>query len=156
MDACQYFCECTGFEHCWSRETGAAACDKGRQKTPLRSAPPRFHVHDTPTYSSRLNQVERWFGLIRQRAIRRGSLDSVPDLKRKINDFVEHYNQHPRPLMWTATKLKRLGKVICGKKALEPLEVRTSMWPALVASISPDGGRIAVTTDRGVRVYSMN
>lgn len=81
---------------------------------------PRFHVHYVPTYSSWLNQVERWFGLITQRAIRRGSFDSVPDLKRKINDFVEHYNQHPTPFMWTATadsilaKLERLGKVICG------------------------------------------
>ena len=81
---------------------------------------PRFHVHFTPTYSSWLNQVERWFGLITQRAIRRGSFESVPDLKRKISEFVEHYNQHPKPFMWTATadsilaKLERLGKVICG------------------------------------------
>src|ERR1700687_5794314 len=81
---------------------------------------PRFHVHYHPTHSSWLNQVERCFGLITQRAIRRGSFDSVPDLKRKINDFVEHYNQHPQPFMWTATadsilaKLERLGKVICG------------------------------------------
>ena len=81
---------------------------------------PRFHVHYTPTYSSWLNQVERWFGLITQRAIRRGSFDSVPDPKRKIHEFVEHYNQHPKPFMWTATadsilaKLERLGKVICG------------------------------------------
>src|SRR6202790_1870965 len=81
---------------------------------------PRFHLHYTPTYSSWLNQVERWFGLITQRAIRRGSFDSVPDLKRKINEFVEHYNQHPKPFMWTATadsilaKHERLGKVICG------------------------------------------
>ena len=81
---------------------------------------PRFHLHYTPTYSSWLNQVERWFGLITQRAIRRGSFDSVPDLKRKIHEFVEHYNQHPKPFMWTATaesilaKLERLGKVICG------------------------------------------
>lgn len=81
---------------------------------------PRFHLHFTPTYSSWLNQVERWFGLITQRAIRRGSFDSVPDLKRKINEFIEHYNQHPKPFRWTATadsilaKLQRLGKVICG------------------------------------------
>lgn len=81
---------------------------------------PRFHVHYTPTYSSWLNQVERWFGLITQRAIRRGSFDSVPDLKRKIYEFLAHYNQHPKPFMWTATadsilaKLERLGKVICG------------------------------------------
>jgi putative transposase len=70
--------------------------------------------------ASWLNQVERWFGLITQRAIRRGSFDSVPDRKRKINEFVGHYNRHPKPFMWTATaesilaKLERLGKVICG------------------------------------------
>jgi putative transposase len=81
---------------------------------------PRFHLHFTPTYSSWLNQVERWFALITNQAIRRGSFDSVTDLKRKIGDFVDHYNQHPRPFMWTATaesilaKLERLCKVING------------------------------------------
>jgi putative transposase len=81
---------------------------------------PRFHLHFTPTYSSWLNQVERWFGLITHQAIRRGSFESVTDLKRQINAFVEHYNQHPQPFMWTATaesilaKLERLCKVING------------------------------------------
>lgn len=81
---------------------------------------PRFHLHYTPTYASWLNQVERWFGLITQRTIRRGSLRSVTELKRKINEFVEHYNQHPSAFMWTATaesiltKLERLCKVING------------------------------------------
>jgi putative transposase len=60
---------------------------------------PRFHLHFTPTYSSWLNQVERWFALITNQAIRRGSFDSVIDLKRKIGEFVQHYNQHPRPFM---------------------------------------------------------
>jgi putative transposase len=81
---------------------------------------PRLHLHFTPTYSSWLNQVERWFALITNQAIRRGSFDSVTDLKRKINEFVEHYNHHPQPFMWTATaqsilaKLERLCKVING------------------------------------------
>ena len=81
---------------------------------------PRFHLHFTPTYSSWLNQVERWFALITNQAIRRGSFDSVPDLKRKINEFVEHYNQHPKPFAWSATaesilaKIERLCKVING------------------------------------------
>lgn len=81
---------------------------------------PRFHIHYTPTYSSWLNQVERWFGHITQKAIRRGSFNSVADLRRKIEVFVDHWNQHPRPFVWTATadsilaKLERLGKVICG------------------------------------------
>jgi putative transposase len=83
---------------------------------------PRFHVHHTPTYSSWLNQVERWFGLITQRAIRRGSFASVTDLRRRIEQFVDHWNQHPKPFVWTATadsifeKLVRLGKVISGTR----------------------------------------
>jgi putative transposase len=81
---------------------------------------PRFHIHYTPTYASWLNQVERWFGLITQQAIRRGSFRSVRDLIRKIDAFVAHYNASSRPFIWTATadsilqKLKRLCKVING------------------------------------------
>ena len=81
---------------------------------------PRYHLHLTPTYSSWLNQVERWFGLITQRAIRRDSFRSVPELIRKIEAFVAHYNLHRKPFMWTATaesilqKLERLSKVING------------------------------------------
>ncbi len=81
---------------------------------------PRFHLHFTPTYSSWLNQVERWFALITTQAIRRGSFNSVADLKRKIDEFVKQYNQHPKPFMWTATaesilaKIERLCKVING------------------------------------------
>ena len=81
---------------------------------------PRFHVHFTPTYSSWLNQVERWFALITNQAIRRGSFESVSDLKRKIETFVKHYNHHPRPFRWTATadsilaKLERLCKALNG------------------------------------------
>jgi len=81
---------------------------------------PRYSLHFTPTYSSWLNQVERWFGLITQRAIRRDSFQSLPDLVRKIDQFVTHYNAHPQPLMWTATadsilaKLERLSRAING------------------------------------------
>ena len=81
---------------------------------------PRYHMHYTPTDSSWLNQVERWFGLITQQAIRRGSFRSVRDLIRKIDAFVTHYNASSRPFIWTATadsifeKLKRLCKVING------------------------------------------
>ena len=81
---------------------------------------PRFHLHFTPTYASWLNQVERWFGLITQQAIRRGSFRSVRELVQKIDTFVTHYNAHPRPFIWTATadsilaKLQRLCKLING------------------------------------------
>jgi putative transposase len=81
---------------------------------------PRFQVHYTPTYSSWLNQVERWFGLITQQAIRRGSFRSVRELIRRIEEFVQHYNRHSRPFLWTATadsifqKLTRLCSRISG------------------------------------------
>jgi putative transposase len=81
---------------------------------------PRFHVHFTPTYSSWLNQVERWFGLITQRAIRRGSFRSTKELITRIDHFVKTYNKNCRPFCWTATadsilaKLARLCHVISG------------------------------------------
>jgi transposase len=72
---------------------------------------PRYHVHYTPTYSSWLNQVERWFGLITQQAIRRGSFRSVKELIEKIENFVRHYNRSHRPFVWTATADSILQKI---------------------------------------------
>jgi putative transposase len=83
---------------------------------------PRYHMHYTPTYASWLNQVERWFGLITQQAIRRGSFKSVPDLVSRIKRYTEHYNLSARPFTWTATaasilaKIERLCKVIGGTR----------------------------------------
>ncbi len=51
---------------------------------------PRFHLHYMPTYSSWLNQVERWCGLVTQQAIRSGSFRSVKDLVARIDSFVQH------------------------------------------------------------------
>lgn len=81
---------------------------------------PRFHLHFTPTYSSWLNQVERWFALITQRAIRRGSFRKVRELVDRIERFVKTYNATARPFRWTATadsifdKLTRLTQRISG------------------------------------------
>ncbi len=72
---------------------------------------PRYQIHYTPTYSSWLNQVERWFALITQRAIRRGSFGSVKELVEKIDAFVQHYNRSNRPFVWTATADSILGKI---------------------------------------------
>ena len=72
---------------------------------------PRYQIHFTPTYSSWLNQVERWFALITQRAIRRGSFRSVKDLVEKIDSFVDHYNGSHRPFVWTATADSILSKI---------------------------------------------
>jgi putative transposase len=72
---------------------------------------PRFHLRFTATPSSWLNQVERWFALITNQAIRRGLFNSVPDRQRKINELVEHYNQHPKPFAWSATADSILAKL---------------------------------------------
>ena len=73
---------------------------KVQQWLPAR---PRYHLHFTPTYSSWLNQVERWFGLLSQRAIKRGSFRSVPDLVSKIQAFIDSYNASATPFVWVAT-----------------------------------------------------
>lgn len=84
------------------------------------AAHPRYHVHYTPTYASWLNQVEIWFGIITQRAIRRGVFRSVRKLIEKIEEFVEHYSQESHPFVWVATadsileKIERLCSLICG------------------------------------------
>ena len=72
---------------------------------------PRYHVHFTPTYSSWLNQVEIWFNIITQRAIRRGTFKSVKELITKITQFVEQYNSKSHPFSWTATADSILEKV---------------------------------------------
>jgi len=80
----------------------------------------RFHMHYTPTYARWLNQVERWFGLITQQAIRRGSFGSVRRPDPQNRQLLTHYNAASRPFIWTATadaildKLQRLCKVING------------------------------------------
>lgn len=72
---------------------------------------PRYHVHYTPTYASWLNQVEIWFNLITQQAIRRGTFRSVKELVAMIENYVQHYNKHPHPFIWTATADSILAKI---------------------------------------------
>jgi transposase len=62
---------------------------------------PRFHVHFTPTYSSWLNQVERWFALLEQKALKRGVHRSTVELEKAIYEFIEVSNEEPRPYLWT-------------------------------------------------------
>lgn len=81
---------------------------------------PHWHIHFIPTYSSWLNQVERFFALITDKAIRRGSFRSVKELVGKIDHFVTRYNRNCKPFVWTATadsilaKLERLTSRING------------------------------------------
>jgi len=78
---------------------------------------PRWHMHFVPTYSSWLNQVERFFAIITDKAIRRGSFASVKELTKKIDSFVSQYNENCKPFTWTATADSILAKLarLCGR-----------------------------------------
>jgi transposase len=80
---------------------------------------PRFHRPFTPTSASWLNLVERFFALITQERIRRGTFSSVPALESAIMDSLEHHNADPRPFVWTAPASAILEKVARAKQALE-------------------------------------
>lgn len=67
------------------------------------AAHPRFHLHFTPTYSSWLNQVERWFGLLTDQQLRRGVHKSIQALEKDIRDWIASWNENPRPFAWTKT-----------------------------------------------------
>ena len=79
---------------------------------------PRFHLHFTPTSSSWLNLVERWFRELTDKNIRRGSFPSVPDLIASIEDYLRVTNANPKPLIWTASAESILEKVHRGGVAL--------------------------------------
>ena len=62
---------------------------------------PRCRVHFTPTGASWMNQVERWFGLLTDKLIRRGVHTSVQALERDIREWIATWNDNPRPFTWT-------------------------------------------------------
>ena len=77
---------------------------------------PRFQVHFTPTYSSWLNQVERWFGLLEQKQLKRSSHRNVAELEKAIYEFIDVSNDAPKPFVWTKSAddiLTSLGR-FCG------------------------------------------
>ena len=80
---------------------------------------PRYHLHFTPTSSSWLNQVERWFAEITRKRIRRGTFRSVRDLTTAIQDYVRLYNRNPRPFQWLASASQVIRKVNKYKETLE-------------------------------------
>lgn len=64
---------------------------------------PRFHLHFTPTYSSWINLVERWFAALADKALRRAAHKSVKRLEEAIRTYIEVNNEQPKPLVWTKT-----------------------------------------------------
>jgi transposase len=82
---------------------------------------PRFHLHFTPTASSWLNLVERFFGKLTDKAIRRGIFTSVPDLIAAIEAYLQATNDNPQPFQWTATAEQILAKVRRGRVTLDAI-----------------------------------
>jgi transposase len=80
---------------------------------------PRFHLHFTPTSSSWLNLVERFFAEITRKRIRRGVFKSVTDLEVAIHSYLAEHNDRPKPFVWTAKPSDILEKVRRGKQVLE-------------------------------------
>ena len=79
----------------------------GTHKTPLIQRwlvrHPRYHLHFTPTGSSWINLVERWFATLTERQLRRGTYRRTQDLEAALRRYVETYNQEPNPFVWTKT-----------------------------------------------------
>ena len=79
----------------------------GTHKTPLIHRwllrHPRFHLHFTPTYSSWINQVERWFAALTDKQLRRGSHRSTRALEDAIRLYLATYNADPKPFVWVKT-----------------------------------------------------
>ncbi len=82
---------------------------------------PRFHMHFTPTSSSWLNLVERWFRELTQRRLRRGSFRNVKQLIATIEDYVEHHNNHARGYRWTDQADDILAKVGRARATLDKI-----------------------------------
>ncbi len=77
---------------------------------------PRFQLHFTPTSSSWINLVERFFGMITEKQIRRGVFQSVKALEIAITEYLEHYNENPKPFVWTKSADEIFNKIasFCG------------------------------------------
>jgi transposase len=83
---------------------------------------PRFVLHFVPTSSSWLNMVERWFGQLDDKAIRRGVFHSVEDLEASIDAFLRTWNKDPKPFVWTATVDSIIEKLSRCRRTLEKIQ----------------------------------
>ena len=82
---------------------------------------PRFKLHFTPTSSSWLNLIERWFGEITRKRIRRGVFRSVPELIAAIEEYIRYNNEDPNPFVWTKRAEDIIEKVSRCKAVVETL-----------------------------------
>jgi transposase len=82
----------------------------------------RFVCHFVPTSSSWVNLVERWFGELTRKAVRRGAFVSVQDLIQTIEAFLAAWNEHPKPFVWTAKVEDILAKIERARSKLESIQ----------------------------------
>ena len=85
----------------------------------------RWHLHYTPTSSSWLNLIERWFKELTDRRLRRGAFTSVADLSAAITTWAEHWNIDPKPFIWKATAEDIIAKVQRGRDTLHQIKTQT-------------------------------
>src|SRR5260370_12666149 len=78
-----------------------------------RAKHPRFQLHFTPTHASWLNLVERFFGLLTEHALRRGSHKSSRELRGAIQEYLDAHNDEPKPFRWTKTADEILASIAC-------------------------------------------
>jgi transposase len=85
----------------------------------------RWHLHFTPTSSSWLNLVERWFAELTERRLRRGVFSSVADLAQAITDWAAKWNDNPKPFIWHKAADEIIDKVRRGRAALHQIKSAT-------------------------------
>ena len=85
----------------------------------------RWHLHFTPTSSSWLNLIERWFKELTDKRLRRGQFTSVAELTEAITTWAEHWNIDPKPFIWKATADDIIAKVQRGREALHQIKSTT-------------------------------
>ena len=87
---------------------------------------PRFHLHFTPTSSSWLNLIERWFAELTRKRIKRGAFRSVPELVSAIKEFIRVNNRQPKPFVWTKKVNQILEKIAHCKAVMGTIHAVTS------------------------------
>jgi len=119
----------------------------GAHKTPEVRAGlgkhPRFHLHFTPTSSSWLNQVERFFRDLTDKCVRRGVFHNVKELETSIQRYIDEHNRKPKPYLWTAKandileKVKRAWQVMIARGYDKATRALDSIERCLAASAEP-------------------
>ena len=84
----------------------------GQTKASWNTKHPNVKFHFTPTGASWLNMVEAWFGILTRKSVRRGSFSSVSKLVAHIQAYIAHWNENPRPFVWTKRPADIITKAV--------------------------------------------